>query len=75
VEIKRPSITQVCDAPIGSSLEMWHNKEITTPQKWVKIDSFTWKNVSIPNALLKGNRGLELSTKYKVILHTTEMEG
>jgi hypothetical protein len=54
---------------------MWHNKEIVTPEKWVKIDQFTWKNVSIPDAFLQGNRGLELSTKYKVILHITEMEG
>lgn len=68
VEIKRPTITQVSDAPIGSTLEMWRNKEIATPETWVKIDRFTWRNVTTPSALLKGNRGLELSTKYRVIL-------
>jgi hypothetical protein len=68
VEIRRPTITQVSNAPIGSTLEMWRNKEIATSETWVKIDRFSWRNLTVPNALLKGNRGLELSTKYKVIL-------
>jgi hypothetical protein len=74
VEIKRPSITQVANAPIGSTLEMWRNKDIETPEMWLKIDSFTWKNISVSNALLKRNSGLELSTKYKVILKTNERD-
>lgn len=72
VEIKRPSIAQVANAPIGSTLEIWHNKETIDPYVWIKIDRFTWRNVSVSNALLKRNSGLELSTKYKVILKIDE---
>lgn len=68
VEIKRPSIAQVANAPIGSTLEIWHNKETIDPYVWIKIDRFTWKNTSVSNALLKRNSSLELSTKYKVVL-------
>ena len=70
VEIKRPSITHLENAPVGSTLEIWHNKEIETPEIWIKIDRFIWKNTSVPNALMRRNNSLELSTKYKVILKT-----
>jgi hypothetical protein len=68
VEIKRPNITHLENAPIGSTLEIWHNKEIETPEIWVKIDRFIWKNTSVSNALIRRNNSLELSTKHKVIL-------
>jgi hypothetical protein len=68
VEIKRPNITHLENAPVGSMLEIWHNKEIETPEIWVKIDRFIWKNTSVPYALPKRNNGLALSRYYKVIL-------
>jgi hypothetical protein len=75
VEIKRPNITHLENASIGSTLEIWHNKEIETPEIWVKIDRFTWKNTSVPSALHKRNNGLTLSRYYKVILTITETKG
>jgi hypothetical protein len=75
MKIRRPSITQVANAPIGSTLEMWRNKNVETPEVWVKTDCFMWENISIPDVLPRRNNGLELSTKYQVILHITEMKG
>lgn len=68
MEIKRPTITHVENAPIGSTLEIWYNRNVETTEIWVKIDRFTWKNTSVPIALPKRNNGLTLSRYYKVIL-------
>lgn len=72
MKITKPTITQVTNAPAGSTLEVWHNRNVETPHVWIKLDDRLWRNTSVIGALTQPNNGMTLSRHYRVILTVKE---
>ena len=66
--INRPTITQCESAPVGSTLELYLNRDTITPQLWIKADKMLWHCVSHKGVLKRYNTGLLLTTYHKTKL-------
>ena len=66
--INRTTITQCESAPVGSTLELYPNRDTNTPQIWMKADKMLWQCINNKGVLKRYNTGLLLTTYYKTLL-------